>query len=93
MGCRDHPVFNGKYEFLHSLGQGKTSKVYLARSIQEPTKQVALKIYKHDYLLEQEDNIHCVEQEIEILRGLNHPNIVRIEEFGSEGHVLKPSNR
>lgn len=54
---------------------------------------MALKIYKHDYLLEQEDNIHCVEQEIEILRGLKHPNIVRIEDYGSEGHVLKPSDR
>jgi len=28
-----HPIFNGEYEILSSLGEGNTSKVYLARSI------------------------------------------------------------
>jgi len=32
-----HPIFNGQYEILKSLGEGNTSKVYLARSIQDST--------------------------------------------------------
>jgi len=33
-----HPVFNGEYEILSSLGEGNTSKVYLARLIKDPSK-------------------------------------------------------
>ena len=28
-----HPIFNGKFEILKSLGEGNTSKVYLGRLI------------------------------------------------------------
>lgn len=39
------------------------------------------------------DSIKSVEQEIQILQGLNHQNIVNIVGYGSDGHVLKPSGR
>jgi serine/threonine protein kinase len=29
-----HPIFNNEYEIIKSLGEGNTSKVYLARSLQ-----------------------------------------------------------
>lgn len=90
---RKYSIFNGKYEVMQSLGTGKTSKVYKAREIANPSKTIALKIFKHDYLMETEDNIHCIEQEIEILRGLKHKSIVQIDSYGSEGLVVKPSDR
>lgn len=90
---RKHPLFNNKYEITASLGHGKTSKVYLANEIGDPEKTVAIKIFREEYLLESEDNVHSIEQEIEILRGLNHDNIVGILDYGSEGLVLKPSGR
>ena len=33
-----HPIFNGEYEILSSLGEGNTSKVYLARNLKDPSK-------------------------------------------------------
>jgi len=33
---KQHPVFNNKYEILRSLGDGKTSKVYLCKSLKDP---------------------------------------------------------
>lgn len=34
-----------------------------------------------------------MEQEIQILRGLRHQNIVKIYGFGSDGYMTKPSGR
>ena len=34
-----------------------------------------------------------MEQEIQILQGLKHGNIVNILGYGSDGHVKKPSGR
>jgi len=30
---KSHPVFNGKYEIMKSLGEGNTSKVYLGKTV------------------------------------------------------------
>ena len=90
---RKHPIFNDKYEITTSLGHGKTSKVYLANEIGKPESTVAIKIFREEYLLEAEENVHCIEQEIEILRGLKHNHIVSILDYGSEGLVVKPSGR
>lgn len=86
-------TFNGKYQFVANIGKGKTAKVYMARDIEDPDKHVALKIIRHKYLLQAKKNIHTIEKEIEILRGLNHQNVVRIEDFGSEGFVTTPSKK
>lgn len=91
--ARKHPIFNDKYEITSSLGQGKTSKVYLANEVGKPDKTVAIKIFREEYLSECEDNVRTIETEIEILSGLKHANIVSIVEYGSDGLVLKPSGR
>ena len=88
-----HPIFNGEYEILSSLGEGNTSKVYLARSITNPDKMVALKLLREEFLQRDKDSIKSVEQEIQILNGLKHQNIVNILGWGSDGHVKKPSGR
>ena len=88
-----HPIFNQKYEILSSLGEGNTSKVYLVRSIAEPKKQFALKLLREEFLNRDKDSIKSVEQEIQILQGLKHQNIVNICGYGSDGHVKKPSGR
>merc|ERR1711981_1037637 len=88
-----HPIFNGEYEILSSLGEGNTSKVYLARSIKDPKKKIALKLLREEFLQRDKDSIKSVEQEIQILNGLNHKHIVNILGWGSDGHVKKPSGR
>lgn len=58
---RKHPIFNDKYEITSSLGHGKTSKVYLANEIGKPENTVAIKIFREEYLLEADENVHCIE--------------------------------
>merc|ERR1712110_51834 len=88
-----HPIFNGEYEILSSLGEGNTSKVYLCRSIKDPKQQIALKLLREEFLNRDEHSIKSLEQEIQILHGLQHMNIVNIKGYGSDGHVKKPSGR
>jgi serine/threonine protein kinase len=91
-GKQKHPIFNNEYEILSSLGEGNTSKVYLAKSLKDG-KQVALKLLREEFLQRDADSIKSVEQEIQILQGLKHDNIVNILGYGSDGHVKKPSGR
>ena len=89
-----HPIFNGQYEILKSLGEGNTSKVYLAKNISDPlAKQVAIKILKEEFLRRDEDSILSVQNEITILKNLNHMGIIRMLDFGDAGQVVKPSGR
>jgi len=68
--------------------------VYLARSIKDPsTKQVAIKILKEEFLRRDEDSILSVQNEITILKNLNHAGIIRMMDFGDAGQVVKPSGR
>jgi len=88
-----HPIFNREYEILSSLGEGNTSKVYLCRSLKDPKKKIALKLLREEFLQRDGDSIKSVEQEIQILQGLTHTNIVSIQGYGSDGYVKKPSGR
>jgi len=45
-----HPIFNNEYEILQSLGEGNTSKVYMARNIKNPNQVVALKLLREEFL-------------------------------------------
>ena len=92
-GKLKHPVFNGEYEILSSLGEGNTSKVYMARNISNPKQIVALKLLREEFLQRDVDSIKAVENEIQILQGLKHENIINIVGWGSDGNVKKPSGR
>jgi len=87
-----HPIFNGEYEIIRSLGEGNTSKVYLARNI-EDGNCAALKILKEEFLRRDEESILSVHNEITILKNLNQIGIVQLYGYGDMGHVLKPSGR
>lgn len=57
---------------MKSLGEGHTSKVYLAHEISNPASQVAIKVLKEEFLTKEKDAIKSVEAEIQILRSLKH---------------------
>jgi len=92
-GQSKHPIFNDSYEIMTSLGEGNTSKVYQARDLSDKTKFVAVKLLKEEFLQRDAESITSVEQEIQILQGLNHNNIIKILGWGSDGKVVKPSGR
>lgn len=91
-GQSKHPIFNGEYEILQSLGEGNTSKVYMARKLSDKST-VALKLLREEFLQRDTESIKSVESEIQILQGLKHDNIIKIVGYGSDGHVKKPSGR
>jgi serine/threonine protein kinase len=93
MQTSQHPIFNGAYEILKSLGEGNTSKVYLARSLENPAVHVALKILKEEFLKRDHDSILSVHNEITILKNLDHAGIIRMVDYGDVGRVVKPSGR
>ena len=88
-----HPIFNGKFEILKSLGEGNTSKVYLAKNIEAPHNCFAVKILKEEFLRRDEDSILSVQNEITILKNLQHSGIIKMVDFGDAGQVVKPSGR
>ena len=77
---------------MKSLGEGNTSKVYLARSITNG-ELVALKIMKEEFLRRDNDSILSVHNEITILKNLQHENLVCMLGYGDSGEVMKPSGR
>jgi cyclin-dependent kinase 12/13 len=89
---KKHPLFNGEYEIIGSLGEGNTSKVYKARS-KNTGQIVALKLLREEFLNRSEGSLKAVEQEIEILKGLTHPYIIKILGYGTDGQVIKGSGR
>lgn len=52
-----HPIFNNEYEILSLLGDGKTSKVYLLRSIKDPNTKIAMKLLREEFLQKSENNL------------------------------------
>lgn len=90
---KQHPLFNNRYEIIKNLGAGNTSKVYLARDTLSPETLVAIKILKEEYLKRDFDSILSVQNEITILKNMDHPHVIRLISYGDDGQVLKPSGR
>jgi serine/threonine-protein kinase len=75
------------YDILGTLGEGGMGTVYLARS-HARNQQVALKIIRPD-LGGSQRSMKRFLREINVLRSLDHPRIVRFHEMGSvEGRVF-----
>jgi len=92
VGRQLHPIFNGQYNIIKSLGEGNTSKVYLGRSITN-NSFAAIKILKEEFLRRDNDSILSVHNEITILKNMAHPGIVAMYGYGDSGEVVKPSGR
>lgn len=61
---RKYPIFNEQYEIIDHLGEGKTSKVYLCREIDNPNKKVALKLIRNEFINSDPTAIKNIEREI-----------------------------
>lgn len=91
---KKYSSFLDKYYITESLGEGKSSKVYKAHEIDDPSQEVAVKLIKQDFIKSgREKSIQMIEHEIWILKSLNHKNINRIIGYGTDGVIIKPSGR
>ena len=54
---------------------------------------MAIKILKDEFLRRDNDSILSVQNEITILKNLQHAGIIQMLDFGDQGQVVKPSTR
>ncbi len=71
----------GKWELVHQLGQGGMGLVYAGKG--PDNKVVAVKFLRTQFHVEQQA-IDRFYHELQVLRRLHHPNIVKVFEFGFE---------
>ncbi|RWA04167.1 hypothetical protein EKO27_g10937 [Xylaria grammica] len=70
----------GDYYLGHTIGEGEFGKVKLGWK-QDGGVQVAIKLIRRDTLGNNTSRIAKIYREVAILRGLSHPNIVRLHEM------------
>lgn len=58
---KKYSKFNDEYHVIESLGEGKTSRVYLCQDISDPSKKVALKLVRQDFLSKDKAAIKSIE--------------------------------
>ncbi|XP_040578742.1 calcium/calmodulin-dependent protein kinase type 1 isoform X1 [Lepeophtheirus salmonis] len=79
------PTVEDKYIMKDVLGTGAFSQVRLAEQREEPSKLYAIKIIDKKALKGKEDSL---ENEIKVLRRLDHPNVVKLlEAYESKSSV------
>lgn len=75
------------YHISKALGEGSYAKVYLGFSVLAELP-VAIKCYEKANI-KSESTLKCILKEVEIMKGLNHPNITKfIEIFEDEDHIF-----
>ncbi|CAL5038890.1 unnamed protein product [Urochloa decumbens] len=79
MGKVPGRLLMGRYELGKLLGKGSFAKVYLARNA-ETGEEVAIKIMDKGHLARSGAVQQQVMREIDIMRRVRHPNVVRIHE-------------
>ena len=78
--------YKKKYEFISILGNGGFGKVRLFRDKKFPDMKYAIKTIKKDFF--NRHGIVSMIREVEILRKLDHPNIVNYFETYEDEHYL-----
>lgn len=59
--------------------------MYLGRRINYPDQYVAIKLLKEEFLKRDNDSLVSVQNEITILKNMEHTGIVRMLDFGDAG--------
>jgi len=73
--------FSNKYKILHQLGKGSTARCYQCVSIVNKGSFAVKIIDKKRILMMYSSLLGQFRKEMDILHGLNHPNIIQLEEM------------
>ncbi len=73
-------VFAGRYAYKKPLGRGAGGSVYLAEDLHEDHREVALKVLSAEACETVQGKM--LRREFEILSKLDHPNLVRVYDYG-----------
>ena len=86
---KKNSVLNNRYEILKELGSGHTSTVHLALD-KRSDSYVALKIIKDDYITAELRNRDRVNDEMHVMKLLEHNGIVKIYDRSMQGVMIEP---
>lgn len=78
-------IIGGRYEILKPIGQGGMAYVYLAYD-NETNSEVALKVMRTE-LAGDPDFVRRFATEARAAASLDHPNIVRVLDYGQDGEI------
>jgi eukaryotic-like serine/threonine-protein kinase len=73
-------IFAGRYAYKKPLGRGAGGSVYLAEDLHEGHREVALKVLSAEACETVQGKM--LRREFEILSKLDHPNLVRVYDYG-----------
>jgi serine/threonine protein kinase len=68
---------NEDYEFIREIGRGNYAKVFLGRCY-ETEEIVAIKVLPKRKVCETDRNLVATLNEIDVMRSINHPNIMKM---------------
>jgi len=74
-------VFAGRFEYQKPLGKGAGGAVYLAEDLHNDRRRVALKVLSAEACESVQGKM--LRREFEILSKLDHPNLVRVYDYGA----------
>lgn len=77
---------NDTYDLIKVIGKGSTAKVWLARYVDDPSLQFAIKIMSSSYMTLKNSRA-SINKEVEILSSLEHDGIIQVYEYGDDGVV------
>lgn len=78
---------NQSYDLIRVIDEGSTSKVWLARHVDYPQCEFAVKIMEQAYMKLKKSKKR-VKKEWEILESLEHEGVVKVFEYSEEGLVF-----
>lgn len=81
---------NSEFRLIKELGRGGTSIVYLGQSVSNPRIEVAVKIYKPEWLRESKGAWENVKNEINVLEKISHKNVINVMMYGDNGVISFP---
>lgn len=74
-------IFAGRFEYQKPLGKGAGGAVYLAEDLHNDRRRVALKVLTEEACESVQGKM--LRREFEILSKLDHPNLVRVYDYGT----------
>ena len=80
-GDKDKANFNEDYMIMKLLRKTDECRYYLLKEKSGNKKKVSLKMWREDWLVDNWEGIKMIDNEVLLMRELNHPNIIEMLDF------------
>jgi serine/threonine protein kinase len=90
-GDKDKANFNEDYMMVKALRKTNECRYYLLKEKSGNKKKVNLKMWREDWLVDNWEGIKMIDNEVLLMKELNHPNIVEMLDFDNQGFIEEPT--